>query len=76
VLGTGQVRLRWTGHALRAECEVIVDGAASAVAAHQVATAAEHSLRHALPRLASATVHADPQPAPGTDHHAVLARHG
>ena len=25
VLGAGQVRLRWIGHQLRAECEVIVD---------------------------------------------------
>ena len=24
VLGTGQVRLRWVGHQLRAECEVVV----------------------------------------------------
>jgi cation diffusion facilitator family transporter len=74
VLGTGQVRLRWTGHALRAECEVIVDPAASAVAAHQAAADAEHSLRHALPHLASATVHADPLAGPGTGHHAAAAR--
>ncbi len=45
------------------------------VAAHQVAAAAEHRLRHALPKLASATVHADPAPVPGTDHHALLAAH-
>src|SRR6185437_5137475 len=31
VLGTGQVRLRWTGHQLRAECEVIVDADATAI---------------------------------------------
>src|SRR5262245_56860250 len=37
VLGVGQVRLRWIGHRLRAECEVIVDGGATAVQAHQVA---------------------------------------
>src|SRR5439155_18991122 len=37
VLGVGQVRLRWIGHNLRAECEVIVDAGASAVQAHQVA---------------------------------------
>ena len=28
VLDVGQVRLRWIGHHLRAECEVIVDAAA------------------------------------------------
>ncbi len=75
VLGTGQVRLRWIGHHLRAECEVIVDVGASAVQAHQVAVNAEHSLLHALPRLAAALVHADPQAQGGADHHAVLASH-
>jgi cation diffusion facilitator family transporter len=75
VLDVGQVRLRWIGHQLRAECEVIVDAGASAVAAHQVAVNAEHHLLHALPRLAAALVHADPQAQPGTDHHAVLASH-
>jgi cation diffusion facilitator family transporter len=75
VLGVGQVRLRWIGHSLRAECEVLVDGGASAVQAHQVAVDAEHGLLHALPRLAAALVHADPQPREGDNLHAVLASH-
>jgi cation diffusion facilitator family transporter len=75
VLGVGQVRLRWIGHHLRAECEVIVDAGASAVQAHQVAVNAEHNLLHALPRLAAVLVHADPQAQAGDDHHAVLATH-
>jgi len=75
VLGVGQVRVRWIGHNLRAECEVVVAGAASAVEAHQVAVDAEHRLLHTLPRLTAALVHADPQPAAGADHHAVLAAH-
>jgi cation diffusion facilitator family transporter len=75
VLGVGQVRLRWIGHHLRAECEVIVDAGASAVQAHQVAVNAEHNLLHELPRLAAALVHADPQAQAGDDHHAVLASH-
>ena len=54
VLRVGQVRLRWIGHQLRAECEVIVDPDASAVAAHQVAVAVEHQLLHALPCLTAA----------------------
>jgi divalent metal cation (Fe/Co/Zn/Cd) transporter len=72
----GRLQLRWIGHQLRAECEVIVDAGVSAVEAHQVAVAAEHGLRHALPRLTGALVHADPLPRDGTDYHAVLARHG
>jgi cation diffusion facilitator family transporter len=75
VLGVGQVRMRWIGHKLRAECEVIVDADASVVEAHQVAVSAEHDLLHALPRLTAALVHADPQPRDGTDHHAALAPH-
>lgn len=75
VLAAGQVRLRWIGHQLRAECEVIVDPAASVVEAHRVAVTAEHALLHALPRLAAALVHADPQASDGTDHHALLASH-
>jgi cation diffusion facilitator family transporter len=75
VLDVGQVRLRWIGHQLRAECEVVVDAAASAIEAHQVAVDAEHNLLHAVPRLTAALVHADPQDPAGSDHHAVLAPH-
>ncbi len=75
VLGVGRVRLRWIGHQLHAECEVIVDAGASAIEAHQVAVSAEHELRHALPRLTAALVHADPQPRDGADYHTALAAH-
>jgi cation diffusion facilitator family transporter len=75
VLDVGEIRLRWIGHQLRAECEVIVDAEASAVQAHRVAVSAEHSLLHALPRLAAALVHADPQARGGADHHEMLAPH-
>jgi divalent metal cation (Fe/Co/Zn/Cd) transporter len=73
VLDTGQVRLRWIGHQFRAECEVIVDPDITAVQAHQVAVAAEHALLHAIPRLAAALVHADPQSHGGADPHQILA---
>ena len=75
VLDIGEVRLRWIGHQLRAECEVVVDARASAVQAHQVAVDAEHNLLHAVPRLRAALVHADPQAPEGADHHSVLAPH-
>jgi cation diffusion facilitator family transporter len=74
VLDVGQVRLRWIGHQLRAECEVIVDSTSSAVAAHKVAVDAEHALIHAIGRLSAALVHADPE-SDGLDHHAPLASH-
>ncbi len=75
VLGVGHVRLRWTGHQLRAECEVVVDPASSALQAHEVTVAAEHNLLHAMPGLITALVHADPAPQGGADHHSVLASH-
>jgi cation diffusion facilitator family transporter len=75
VLGVGQVRLRWIGHRLRAECEVIVDPGGTVIQAHQVAVNAEHALLHALPRLTAALVHADPGRTGDTDHHAILTAH-
>jgi cation diffusion facilitator family transporter len=75
VLGVGLVRLRWVGHQLRAECEIVVSGDITAYQAHDVTVAAEHGLLHSLPRLAAALVHADPQPGHGADPHAILASH-
>ena len=75
VLDVGQVRLRWVGHQLWAECEIAVSGDITAVEAHGIAVDAEHELLHALPRLSVALVHTDPQPRQGTDPHAVLAPH-
>jgi cation diffusion facilitator family transporter len=75
VLDVGQVRLRWIGHQLRAECEIVINPGDTAVQSHQTTVSAEHALLHALPRLSAALVHADPQPSEGTDYHAPLASH-
>lgn len=74
VLDAGQVRLRWIGHHIRAECEIVIDPAITAAQAHEIAVRAEHELLHALPRLSAALVHADPEPR-GTDPHLALAGH-
>jgi cation diffusion facilitator family transporter len=71
----GSVRLRWIGHALRAEVDIVVDHDLSLVQAHAVAVRAEHQLIHNLPRLSAATVHADPDSSDGTDHHTLLTVH-
>jgi cation diffusion facilitator family transporter len=77
VLNVGEIRLRWIGHQLRAECEILVAADTTVVQAHQVTVDAEHNLLHALPGLRAALVHADPAPSQGSeDHHAVLAAHG
>ncbi|MET9235827.1 cation diffusion facilitator family transporter [Streptomyces cellulosae] len=74
VLGTGQVRMRWIGHALRAEADIVVDARLTVVEAHRIAVAAEHALIHAVPRLTAATVHTDHTPVED-DPHAVLHHH-
>uniref|UniRef100_UPI001E37DA34 cation diffusion facilitator family transporter n=1 Tax=Streptomyces sp. DH12 TaxID=2857010 RepID=UPI001E37DA34 len=71
VLGTGQVRMRWIGHVLRAEADIVVDARLTVVEAHRIAVAAEHALIHALPRLTAATVHTD-HTAVEDDPHATL----
>jgi cation diffusion facilitator family transporter len=74
----GAVRLRWIGHQLRAECEISVPAGLTVAQGHDIAVDAEHRLIHSVPRLAAATVHADPQQGPGGPHrdpHAILASH-
>ncbi|PWU47568.1 cation diffusion facilitator family transporter [Micromonospora globispora] len=67
------VRLRWIGHRLHAEAELVVNADLSLVAAHEIAADAEHQLTHAVPRLTSATVHADPDTHAGAHHHPDLS---
>ncbi|MFI1825769.1 cation diffusion facilitator family transporter [Streptomyces sp. NPDC020412] len=74
VRDVGCVRLRWVGHGLRGEVEIVVDPQLTVVRAHALAVAAEHALIHAVPRLTAATVHVDHTPVTG-DPHAPLAHH-
>lgn len=60
VRGVGALRLRWIGHSLRAEADVLVDGTLTVAAGHQVAEAVERALIRAVPRLRAATIHVDP----------------
>lgn len=69
VTGVGAVRLRWMGHQLRAECEIVVDGDLTVAQGHAIAVDAEHRLIHAIPRLTMALVHADPRPGHHEAHH-------
>jgi len=71
VLDVGDVRLRWIGHTLRAELEIVVDADLSLADAHRIAESAEHRLLHDVPRLHAALVHADPEGHPHdlTGHH-------
>jgi cation diffusion facilitator family transporter len=75
VRAVGEVHLRWIGHKLRAECEIVVDASLSIVEAHAITVEAEHRLIHAVPKLTAAFVHADPYDETGADHHAELGHH-
>jgi cation diffusion facilitator family transporter len=76
VLDVGHVRMRWIGHALRAEADIVVDPAHTVVEAHLLAVHAEHALIHAVPRLTAATVHTDYAAPSGANPHGPLAHHG
>ena len=72
VLDIGTTRLRWIGHNLRAECQVVVAEDLTVVEGHRIAENCEHRLLHDIPRLTAAMVHADPHGATHelTAHHA------
>jgi divalent metal cation (Fe/Co/Zn/Cd) transporter len=76
VLDIESLRLRWTGHRLRAETGVVVAPNLDVVAAHDIAVEAHHALLHGVPRLIDATVHVSPSDSDGVDHHEALAHHG
>jgi cation diffusion facilitator family transporter len=67
------VRMRWIGHRLHAEADLVVDDHLSVRAAHEIAADAEHQLAHHIPQLAGATVHTDPASHPGAQHHVELS---
>jgi cation diffusion facilitator family transporter len=67
------VRLRWIGHRLHAETDIVVDADLSLMAAHEIAADAAHQLTHAVPRLTAATVHTDPASHAGAHHHGDLS---
>ncbi len=54
------VRMRWIGHRLHADAELDVDPTLNLAQAHRLAHDAEHELAHAVPKLASALIHAYP----------------
>lgn len=71
----GEVRIRWIGHRLHAEAEVVVDEGRTIGEAHDIAERARHALLHDVPHLSSAIIHADPCGHDGQDPHADLAHH-
>ncbi len=72
VRSVGEVRVRWIGHALRAEAEVVVAPDLSLADGHRIAVEAEHLLLHSVKRLTAAFIHADPE---GDEHHVLTSHH-
>ncbi len=60
VVDVAELRIRWIGHTLRAEVDLLVTPTLSLTEAHQVAHQAEAHLLARVPRLTAATVHASP----------------
>ena len=75
VEGVDSVRIRWIGHELRAEAEIVSDADLSFSAAHGIAEEARHRLLHEVPRLADALIHTSPCGHDGDDGHAETAHH-
>jgi cation diffusion facilitator family transporter len=71
----GDLRMRWIGHSLRAEVEIVVPADLPLTDAHRIAHEAEHRLLHDLPRLSAALVHAHPGAAAGQDAHQLVEHH-
>lgn len=75
VLDIETLRLRWTGHQLRAETGLVVEPTLDLIRGHEIAVEAQHALLHSVPRLIDATVHISPGGSTGQAHHERLAHH-
>ena len=60
VVGVRQLRMRWIGHRIHAEADLVVADDVTLAAGHDIAHDAEHRLTDAVPKLSSALVHAYP----------------
>ena len=73
VIKVGRLRLRWIGHQLHADGDLVLRPDLTLAQAHQVTVAAEQHLTTTIPRLTSAVIHPDPAAQAGREHHALEA---
>ncbi len=64
VVAVRSIRMRWIGHRLHADAKLDIDPTTSLTDAHRLAHHAEHTLTQAVPRLATALIHAYPASLP------------
>ncbi len=69
------VYIRWIGHRLRAEVEVMSNSELTLIDAHAIAEEAHHRLLHDIPRLAKVTIHTNPCHHDGREHHTASGHH-
>jgi len=74
VRAVDRVRLRWVGHQLHVDADVVLDGHLDLTRAHDILEDARHRLFHTIPRLADALLHASPTGEAG-DPHAATRHH-
>jgi divalent metal cation (Fe/Co/Zn/Cd) transporter len=74
--GIDEVRLRWVGHKLQAELNLMVDGELPTRESHRLAEELRHALFHALPGLNTVTVHVDPWTSDDRNEHDLTDHHG
>jgi cation diffusion facilitator family transporter len=72
--GIDRVRVRWVGHQLHVDADVVLDAHLDLTVAHDILEDARHRLFHTIPRLSDALLHASPTSATG-DPHATTRHH-
>jgi divalent metal cation (Fe/Co/Zn/Cd) transporter len=70
VVEVGRLRMRWIGHQLHADADLVLQPELTLAQAHHVTVTAEQHLATEIPRLTGAVLHPDPMPQAGREHHA------
>jgi cation diffusion facilitator family transporter len=68
-----RIRVRWIGHQLEVDADVVLDARLALDRAHDILEDTRHRLLHHIPRLADALLHASPTADTGDPH--ALTRH-
>lgn len=75
VVDVAEIRLRWLGHSLHTEARIAVDSSMPLVEAHHLSHRVEHDLVHAVRRLTTAIIHAEPLPHDSAAAHELVSQH-
>lgn len=77
VRAVDRTQVRWIGHQLRVDAEVVLDAHLDLAHAHDILEDARHRLLHAIPRLGDALLHASPPSPPvgAADPHHITRHH-